>query len=381
MFKKVTVLLLGAVLMTALMLAAGGIYLLPKNLMGAYMFAEVWDAVGGLFSLVLVPGFVVGYAACQSRVLGVIYYIGFLVLGFIGGVNAWWITTAVLLILSYIFCIRENVGAFDGLDTYDRLCVLVPAFGALRFINRFCLEGFFGVIGKILSVAAIILNFVLMAALWIVPKDVSSAFGAAVIHVKDFGATLFGVAVIFVFLPLFSVYSAKYSFIKPGLAKVLACIFGGYDIMRGAFVTMPALLGGLNITMDTAMEGASPIFNNMFGIEACFLMAMLLGGILCVKTAFGKKLGLAAHFCLTKDGTASLRCLMMAALSAVLVFGAAPAAIFIMWLAAVVVLMLAFLMAYSVRPRYTYRDLRSMGYSDYEARKLLYISGGEINPV
>ena len=72
---------------------------------------------------------------------------------------------------------------------------------------------------------------------------------------------------------------------------------------------------------------------------------------------------------------------MMAALSAVLVFGAAPAAIFIMWLAAVVVLMLAFLMAYSVRPRYTYRDLRSMGYSDYEARKLLYISGGEINPV
>lgn len=321
MFKKVTVLLLGAVLMTALMLAAGGIYLLPKNLMGAYMFAEVWDAVGGLFSFVLVPGFVVGYAACQSRVLGVIYYIGFLVLGF------------------------------------------------------------FGVIGKILSVAAIILNFVLMAALWIVPKDASSAFGAAVIHVKDFGATLFGVAVIFVFLPLFSVYSAKYSFIKPGLAKVLAVIFGGYDIMRGAFVTMPALLGGLNITMDTAMEGASPIFNNMFGIEACFLMAMLLGGILCVKTAFGKKLGLAAHFCLTKDGTASLRCLMMAALSAVLVFGAAPAAIFIMWLAAVVVLMLAFLMAYSVRPRYTYRDLRSMGYSDYEARKLLYISGGEINPV
>ena len=179
MFKKVTVLLLGAVLMTALMLAAGGIYLLPKNLMGAYMFAEVWDAVGGLFSFVLVPGFVVGYAACQSRVLGVIYYIGFLVLGFIGGVNAWWITTAVLLILSYIFCIRENVGAFDDLDTYDRLCVLVPAFGALRFIDRFCLEGFFGVIGKILSVAAIILNFVLMAALWIVPKDASSAFGAA----------------------------------------------------------------------------------------------------------------------------------------------------------------------------------------------------------
>ena len=381
MFKKVTALLLGAALTVVLMLAAGGIYLLPKNLMGAYMFAEVWDAVGGLFSLVLVPGFVVGYAACQSRVLGVIYYMGFLVLGFIGGVNAWWIATAVLLILSYIFCIHENVGAFDDLDTYDRICVLVPAFGALRFIDRFGFESFFGAIGKILSVAAIIFNFVLMAALWIVPKDASSEFGAAVMSIKEFGATLFGAAVIFVFLPLFSVYSAKYSFIKPGLAKVLAVIFGGYDIMRGAFVTIPALLGGLNITMDTAMERASPIFNNMFGIEACFLMSMLLGGILCVKTAFGKKLGLSAHFCLTKDGTASLRCLMMAALSALLVFSAAPAAIFIVWLAAVAVLVLAFLIAYRMRPRYTYNELRTLGYSDYEARKLLYISGGEISPI
>ena len=160
---------------------------------------------------------------------------------------------------------------------------------------------------------------------------------------------------------------------------MLACIFGGYDIMRGAFVTMPALLGGLNLTMDTSMESASPIFNNMFGIEACFLMAMLLGGILCVKTAFGKKLGLTAQFCLTKDGTASLRCLMMAALSTVLVFSIAPAAIFIVWLAAVVVLMIAFLIAYKMRPRYTYNDLITLGYSDYEARKLLSITGGEFS--
>lgn len=43
-------------------------------------------------------------------------------------------------------------------------------------------------------------------------------------------------------------------------------------------------------------------------------MTMLLGGILCVKIAFGKKLGLTAQFCLTKDGTAPLRCLMMTAL-------------------------------------------------------------------
>ena len=379
MFKKVITLLFGTAFMVVLMLAAGGIYLLPENFMDAYMYADVWNAVGGLFSLMLVPGFVVGYAACQSRILGAVWFIGFVVLGFISGISVWWIVTAVLLILSYIFCISENVGDYDDLDTYDKLCVLIPAFGAMRFIDRFGLEGFFGIIGKILSVLAILLNFVLLFALWIVPKDEASAFGTVIMQIKDFGSTLFGVVVIFVFLPLFSVYSAKYSFIKPGLAKVLACIFGGYDIMRGAFVTMPALLGGLNLTTDTSMEGASPIFNNMFGIEACFLMSMLLGGILCVKTAFGKKLGLTAQFCLTKDGTAPLRCLMMAALWAVLVFSISPAAIFIVWLAAVVVLIIAFLIAYKMRPRCTYNDLITLGYSDYEERKLLSTTGGEIS--
>ncbi len=381
MFKKVITLLFGTALMVVLMLAAGGIYLLPENVMGAYMYADVWTAVGGLFSLMLVPGFVVGYAACQNRILGAIWFIGFVILGFISGISVWWIITAVLLILSYIFCIRDNVGDYDDLDTYDKLCVLVPAFGALRFIDRFGLEGFFGVIGKILSVLAIILNFAVLIALWIVPKDEASAFGMVIMQIKDFGSTMFGVIFIFVFLPLFSVYSAKYSFIKPGLAKVLAIIFGGYDIMRGAFVTMPALLGGLNLTMDTSMEGASPIFNNMFGIEACFLMAMLLGGILCVKTAFGKKLGLTAQFCLTKDGTASLRCLMMAALTTVLVFSIAPAAIFIVWLAAVVVILLVAGTFSAMNPGYSYEELRSMGYSDYEARKLIRVTNGKISPV
>ena len=381
MFKKVITLLFGTALMVVLMLAAGGIYLLPENVMGAYMYADVWTAVGGLFSLMLVPGFVVGYAACQNRILGAIWFIGFVILGFISGISVWWIITAVLLILSYIFCIRDNVGDYDDLDTYDKLCVLVPAFGALRFIDRFGLEGFFGVIGKILSVLAIILNFAVLIALWIVPKDEASAFGMVIMQIKDFGSTMFGVIFIFVFLPLFSVYSAKYSFIKPGLAKVLAIIFGGYDIMRGAYVTMPALLGGLNLTMDTSMEGASPIFNNMFGIEACFLMAMLLGGILCVKTAFGKKLGLTAQFCLTKDGTASLRCLMMAALTTVLVFSIAPAAIFIVWLAAVVVILLVIGILIAMTPGYSYEELRSMGYSDYEAGKLIRISGGKMNGI
>ncbi len=379
--KRGMILLLGTVLMVVLMLAAGGIYLLPKDMAGVFMYADVWNSVGGLFSLMLVPGAVVGYAACQSRALGAVWFVGFVVLGFVSGISIWWIVTAALLILSYLFCIGENVGIYDDLDTYDKLCVLVPAFGALRFIDRFGLEGFFGVIGRILSFLAIILNFALMFALWIVPKNEASAFGTVIMQIKTFGSTLFGVVVIFVFLPLFTVYSAKYSFIKPGLAKVLACIFGGYDIMRGAFVTMPALLGGLNLTMDTAMEGASTIFNNMFGMEACFLMAMLLGGILCVKNAFGKKLGLVARFCLTKDGTASLRCLMMAALATVLVFSIAPAAIFIVWLAVVAVILLLARIFMAMVPGYSYEELRSMGYSDYEARKIINETHGKITAI
>lgn len=383
MFKKVITLLFGTAFMAVLMLAAGGIYILPENFfiraMGAYMYADIWYAVGGLFSLMLVPGFVVGYAACQSRILGAVWFIGFVVLGFISGISVWWIVTAVLLILSYIFCISENVGDYDDLDTYDKLCVLIPAFGALRFIDRFGLEGFFGVIGKILSVIAIILNFALMIALWIVPKDEASVFGTIVMQIKDFGSTLFGIVFIFVFLPLFTVYSAKYSFIKPGLAKVLACIFGGYDIMRGAFVTMLIILSVTTGDGDTSVEGASPIF--MFGIEACFLMAMLLGGILCVKTAFGKKLGMVAQFCLTKDGTAPLRCLMMAALSTVLVFSIAPAAIFIVWLAAVAVILLVAGTFSAMNPGYSYEELRSMGYSDYEARRLIRETNGRMNAI
>lgn len=379
--KRGMILLLGTVLMVVLMLAAGGIYLLPKDMAGVFMYADVWNSVGGLFSLMLVPGAVVGYAACQSRALGAVWFVGFVVLGFVSGISIWWIVTAALLILSYLFCIGENVGIYDDLDTYDKLCVLVPAFGALRFIDRFGLEGFFGVIGRILSFLAIILNFALMFALWIVPKNEASAFGTVIMQIKTFGSTLFGVVVIFAFLPLFTVYSAKYSFIKPGLAKVLACIFGGYDIMRGAFVTMPALLGGLNLTMDTAMEGASTIFNNMFGMEACFLMAMLLGGILCVKNAFGKKLGLVARFCLTKDGTASLRCLMMAALATVLVFSIAPAAIFIVWLAVVAVILLLARIFMAMVPGYSYEELRSMGYSDYEARKIINETHGKITAI
>lgn len=372
--------MLGAVMMIVMMLASGGTYLLPESILGIYTHSGMWDVVGGIFGLMLVPGFVVGYAACQSRVLGVIYYIAFIVLGLLSGISVWWIVTAVLLILSYIFCISENVGYYDDLEAYDRICVLVPAFGALRFIDRFGLEGFFGVIGKILSVLAIILNFALMVFLWIIPKDPTSFFGTVLSHVKDFGSTLFGVTVIFVFLPLFSVYSARYSFIRPGLAKVLSCVFGGYDIMRGAFVSVPIMMGSVTVSSELT-SGENPLFNDIFGTEMCFLTAMLIGGILCVNAAFGKKLGLVAHFCLTTDGTSSLRCLMMAALVTVLVLSISPCVILVAWLAAVAAVILMGAFATSLYEGYTYEDLRHMGYSDYAARRLLRDLYGEMTAI
>ena len=71
----------------------------------------------------------------------------------------------------------------------------------------------------------------------------------------------------------------------------------------------------------------------------------------------------------------------MTALWAVLVFSISPAAIFIVWLAAVVVLMIAFLIAYKMRPRYTYNDLITLGYSDFEARKLIRVTNGSMNAI
>lgn len=150
--------------------------------------------------------------------------------------------------------------------------------------------------------------------------------------------------------------------------------------MRGGFVIMPILLGAATGKSNSA-EGTSPIFNNLFGIEACFLMAMLIGGILCIITAFGKKLGPTARFCLTKDGSASIRCLMMASLTAMLVFGVAPAAIFVVWLAVVALIMCMVAIAIKTVPSVSYNDLIAPGHSDFEARRLLRMSGGNMSPV
>ena len=70
---------------------------------------------------------------------------------------------------------------------------------------------------------------------------------------------------------------------------------------------------------------------------------------------------------------------MMAARSTVLVVSIAPAAIFIAWLAAVAVILLV---AKKMEPPcYSYEDLRSMGYSDYEARKLIRETNGRMTAI
>ena len=72
---------------------------------------------------------------------------------------------------------------------------------------------------------------------------------------------------------------------------------------------------------------------------------------------------------------------MMAALWAVLVFSIAPAAIFTLWLAAVAVILLVAGTFSAMNPGYSYEELRSMGYSDYEARKLIRVTNGSMTAI
>ena len=81
MFKKVITLLFGTAFMVVLMLAAGGVYLLPENFMGAYMYADVWAAAVAVILLLarifisMYPGYSyeelrsMGYSDYEARKL------------------------------------------------------------------------------------------------------------------------------------------------------------------------------------------------------------------------------------------------------------------------------------------------------------------------
>ena len=333
--KKGLFLIVGTALMVMLLLAAGGVYLLPEYVFQSLMEGELWSAVGGMFSMMLLPGAVVGFAACHSRILGTLEFAVFVVCGFIGGLNLWWIITAVLLCLSYLFCIRDNVGFYDDLGTYDRISVLVPAVGATRFIEALGLEDLFDAIGKIVAVilmiGAVVCSYFQTFANQNIERGTVVGNALADSPLVTFGNTLTGVMLYYVFLPLCAVLCAKYVFFKLKLAKIIAFVLGGYNAYRGCFILMPILMSVANGGASPDEEIGLPVFDNLFGIEACFLVAMLLGGIMCIKIALDKKSNFITKVCINEDGSSAVKCILMAALFSVLAYIIAPAVIYVAW--------------------------------------------------
>ena len=352
--KKGFFLIVGTALMVILLLAAGGVHLLPEYVFKSLMENELWSAVGGMFTMMLLPGAVVGFAACNSRILGLVEFAVFVVCGFIGGLNLWWIITAVLLVLSYLFCIRDNVGFYDDLNTYDRISVLVPAIGATHFIEEYGLEDIFNTIGKIVAVilmiGAVVCPYFQTFANQNIERGTVVGNALAGSPLVAFGNTLTGVMLYHVFLPLCAVLCAKYLFFKLKLAKVIAFVLGGYNAYRGLFILMPILLSVSNGGATPDQEIGLPVFDNLFGIEACFLTAMLLGGIMCIKIALDKKNNFITKVCISEDGSSAVKCILMAALFSVLAYIISPVVIYVAWAIIALVFLILSAVAISAVP-------------------------------
>ena len=139
-FKKICIIVPGTALMVILILALGGKYILPEYMLKPLLENETFKMSASFFCYLLLPGFVVGYSACQSRILGGVLFAGFIACSVISGFSLWWIASAIFMVLSFLLFIKDNVGDYDELNTYDRVCVMVPFLGALRFIEYFDLE-------------------------------------------------------------------------------------------------------------------------------------------------------------------------------------------------------------------------------------------------
>ncbi len=345
--KKGLFLIVSTAAMVLLLLASGGKYLLPNYYFTYLMDSDIWGAVGGLFSMMLLPGAVVGFAACHSRVLGAFEFVIFVVCGFISGLNLWWIITAVLLVLSYLFCIQKHIGDYDNLEAYDKVSVLIPPIGAMRFTEAVRFKAALNIVGKVIGVICIILSVALPYFQLFAEQNMGtdSFYGklmtdsAWVKALMDFGGTLFGVTLYYIFLPLCSVLLLKYLFFKPMIAKIYSFIVGGYNAYRGFFIFMPILFSVGRGGSTGYAEGGNPIFNNLFGLEAVFMMSMLIGGALCIRIAIARKCGFIAKVCMSKDGIASVKCILMAGLCSAIIFIISPAVIYIVW----AILMLIFL--------------------------------------
>lgn len=106
--KKICVIVPGTALMVILILALGGIYILPDYMLKPLFENETFKISAEFFCYMLLPGFVVGYCACQSRILGGILFVGFIACSIISGFNLWWIATAILLVLSFFLFIKDT---------------------------------------------------------------------------------------------------------------------------------------------------------------------------------------------------------------------------------------------------------------------------------
>lgn len=342
--KKGLFLIIGTALMVILVPAAGGVYLLPQALLQPLEENEMWSAVGEMIGLMLLPGGVVGFAACHSRLLGAAEFAVFAVCGFVGGPNPWWMVTAALLVLSYLFCIHDRVGRYDELGAYDRISVLVPAIGATRWIEKTGPVAVCNAIGKVIAVilmiAAAALPYFQTFANQNIQRGTAAGIALAGSPLVAFGNTLTGVMLYHVFLPLCAVLCAKYLFFKLKLAKVIAFVLGGYNAYRGLFILMPVLLSVANGGAAPDEEIGLPVFDNLFGAEACFLVAMLLGGVACIAVAVGKKSNLITDFCVSEGGCPAMKCITMAALLSVLAYVVAPAVIYVVWIIVAAVFLL-----------------------------------------
>ncbi len=380
MIKKILFLLFGATLMMLLVLAIGGVHLLPEYVLGSLMQSGVWQGVGEIFGLMLLPGLVVGYAACQHKVVGIIAYALFLTCGVIGGFNLWWVATAVLMVASYFVCVEPCLQNPKP-EAYQQLGCYVPALGALQIIGKYGLDKTANVIGKIIGavmmVAAVLLPYLQafadtniesgsMLGEWMRETPAAMAF-------IDFGNTLSGVMLYYVFLPLNAVICAKYLFDMPKLAKIIGYVMGGYNAYRGTFIVMPILTSATSGGASSQVKSGHPLFDNLFGVEACFMVAMLLGGILCILIARGKGEKLLSGFCQPQTGCPAIGCLFVAILVTLAVYAIAPCIISVAWIVVALVFLMLSTVAINMMPKSKgfdwgyYNMLRSHGLSESDA--------------
>lgn len=368
--KSLMIALLGF-LMAVFMLAAGGKYIpITKQVLASVYSSEMWYAIGGFFSLMVLPGFAVSYAAVHNRIVGAAMFVFMIVLGFISGISWWWILTAVMILLSFAFFLNENVGEYDVMDGTDKICVLFPLAGAFRFVDKLGLKGLFSALCKILAVLSALVSIVVPLLTAFVKVKDDSSFMASL---TSFSQSLTGVLIIEVFMPMFAVLTFAAVFAKPGLAKVVSILACGLNVYRGAHLVMIA-----SVTKATDVvtgSTTSEFFGNIFGTNFSVLIALTIGSVICIYLAFKKNCtNLWFNFTLDSPGAEACNAMVISAITTGILLMLAP----IVMGAAAAVMILAFmllmLIVLKMVPRTSYQDLRRRGYTHDEAMRTLRLN-------